>query len=332
MPHSLRSAAAWILCRLGTTALLRKWRGNSITVLCLHRINEETHHVWPSMHVSVFRNLLDYIRRHYRVCSIGSELYEGSGPKMVLTFDDGYYDFIEYVLPLLHRYRLPAIHHVTADSVLSGRPNWTYLLNLIVDDFLKSKKTLEIEEIKYSGRIALSNAQRESLYLFHRLKRFPHSVIEQIIHRLMNQCTGDLYLPRMMQRDDLLDCCASGVQIGAHGFYHLVLHEDLPADQMHREILESKQQLEQVTGRPVTSFSFVNGEFIPSAIELCGAAGYSYLFTTEERFVGGQPVQAPYPWIFPRLLVPSSGAFEAYLYVEGFHSFVRSYGRSAHRL
>ncbi|MCS6992151.1 MAG: polysaccharide deacetylase family protein [Chitinophagales bacterium] len=328
MTRVLRPMVAGAFYRLGVATLLRLQRKNTITLLCFHRVNEEKNWVWPGWSWKRFEQLICILRKKYQVCALGPELCLGNGNKLVLTFDDGYYDFIEFVLPVLKKYRLPAVHHVTVDSVLTGLPNWTYMLNLVVDDHLKSKRRLEIEELKYSSFITPKNAERESLRIFHGLKKLPYTSIRHILERLMHRCVGDLYLPRMMRPNDLQECLSNGVAIGSHGYDHLVLHDQLPADALHREIVQSKQKLEQLTGTVVESFAFVNGEFFPQAIKQCREAGYQYLLTTLYGFARCSSPAKTLPELLPRLQVPPYSIAETLLYIEGFHQLVSRYVRA----
>lgn len=325
--HQLRAATAWALHYGGVGALLRNQKGRRVTILCFHRIQDDVNHVWPSLPVNSFHHLLKYINKHYHVCLPGPQLYEAGKPKLIITFDDGYYDFVEYALPLLNKYRFPAIHHVVLHSVITGKPNWTYVLNMVVDDYMKSRRVLEIEEIKYKVRITVQNAARESLYLFHQFKKLVPDRRKQIMDRLAGTCIGDLYFPRMMNVTDLQQCQASGIAIGSHGYYHDILNEGLSVAELQCEILESRQRLEQLLGKAVDHFAFPNGEYTASALELCGAAGYKYLYTTRETCQEPPPPQSPYPWLMPRLLMPARSKAEMFLYVECFHHLFRFHDR-----
>lgn len=42
------------------------------------------------------------------------------------------------------------------------------------------------------------------------------------------------------------------IEVGAHGVHHLSLAQ-LPPEECHREVFESRSSLERLTGRPVAS-------------------------------------------------------------------------------
>jgi peptidoglycan/xylan/chitin deacetylase (PgdA/CDA1 family) len=76
------------------------------------------------------------------------------------------------------------------------------------------------------------------------------------------------------------------VRIGSHSVSHPDFRR-LDDAQAVEEFTASKQALEQVTGREVTTFSFPHGAYTHHSLELARQCGYSQVFTIEPRQLTG---------------------------------------------
>jgi len=75
--------------------------------------------------------------------------------------------------------------------------------------------------------------------------------------------------PALADWNQLREMQNSGmVEIGSHTCHHYRLTEQLPADIMEREIVESRQRLEQQLDKPVSLFCYPNGDASPLAVRL----------------------------------------------------------------
>ena len=71
----------------------------------------------------------------------------------------------------------------------------------------------------------------------------------------------------------------AGFEVGSHSMTHSYLH-DLPDGRVRAEVAESKDRLEQLTGRPVRHFSCPGGRWDARVAGAARAAGYSSLVTS----------------------------------------------------
>ena len=73
-----------------------------------------------------------------------------------------------------------------------------------------------------------------------------------------------------------------GIEIGAHSENHLWLPLQ-PRPSVNHEVSASKHRLEQLIGRPVTSFAYPYGGYEEVSIEAVHQAGFNVAVTTEQR-------------------------------------------------
>jgi len=113
--------AAGVSRRFGDTA----WRCRRLMILCYHGVSLADEHEWnPTLYISprTLTRRLDALRRlGCTVLSLSDavdRLYAENLPQraVVLTFDDGYYDFKAKALPLLEERRYPATVYVTTEQ------------------------------------------------------------------------------------------------------------------------------------------------------------------------------------------------------------------------
>ena len=121
MPRMKRFAMT-ILYYLGLPALFRFWHRNALTIVLYHGVapkltqgiyNYRGKFISPKS----FEAQLQYFLKHYEVLSLERALtfmHEGTLPKnaLVITFDDGYRNFLEYAYPLLTKYNMPSTMYV----------------------------------------------------------------------------------------------------------------------------------------------------------------------------------------------------------------------------
>src|SRR5438128_1432440 len=119
-----------------------------MVVLNLHRVSPHGNAYWPPMHPTVFEDLLRFLSDRFEVTTF-REIRQNRQrrPLAVLSFDDGYYDFVEYAAPLLAKYGLSANQNVIPECVISGLPPW----NIQLSDFLQSAPRNLINRIKLDG-------------------------------------------------------------------------------------------------------------------------------------------------------------------------------------
>ena len=90
---------------------------------------------------------------------------------------------------------------------------------------------------------------------------------------------GDSVLTKEM----LAEMAAAGMEIGSHSVSHVDL-EKSPAAVSKEQIIESKKQLEEYTGKPILSICYPSGRYNENTIAMVKEAGYVSAVTTKYGF------------------------------------------------
>ena len=89
-------------------------RTGDVVLLLYHRVGAGRREI--DLPAELFEEHLRILQRKDRVLSLDAALTDEEGG-VVLTFDDGYRDFDEYVVPLLERYQVPALLYLATGLV-----------------------------------------------------------------------------------------------------------------------------------------------------------------------------------------------------------------------
>jgi peptidoglycan/xylan/chitin deacetylase (PgdA/CDA1 family) len=103
---------------------------------------------------------------------------------------------------------------------------------------------------------------------------------------------GFLGRPGYLAAGQLRELSDTGFEIGCHSMTHPYL-SDLDDLQLHREIVEAKARLEEMTGRPVHHFSCPGGRWSPAVSAIARRAGYRSVTTSRiaANRAGSDPFQ-----------------------------------------
>ena len=225
-------------------------------IFLYHRVSPVADAAYPPLHPDELDRHCAFLAKTFRVLRL-SELIEralGGAPIRgcaAITFDDGYRDFREYALPILARHGLPVTHFLVADCVDHGRPPWTYRLNRIA----RSRKWASDEEGRQRSHVASLDSPGREAWLAD-MTREPAAA-----------------LPPMLGADDIRAIDGGlvdwGSHTGAHGFLDL-----LAEPEVRREVGESRERLEAITGTRVRLLAYPNGRHDAAAEAAASRAGY----------------------------------------------------------
>ena len=276
-----------LLYALGVPSFLRLGKSKQITILSLHRISPERDLFFDPIDPIVFKQLLGYIKKHYEVISFNELPFrqnKSKKPLLILSFDDGYYDFYEYALPILRGYDLVSNHNIVNTCASFNTVIWTQRFNYLFS-FAKNKNTdlvIEIEGDTYKISDFQNNWLIFNLEMFKRFLKLPEIVRIEKIDNLENKYSVKASY-RMMNWDEIYDCSNNNVEIGSHTYSHNVLSTIEDKSVLLKEIHGSKKEIEEKIKKDVNVLALPNGQSSALVDTLVQESGFNYLLYVDDK-------------------------------------------------
>ncbi|MDH3691904.1 MAG: polysaccharide deacetylase family protein [Gammaproteobacteria bacterium] len=262
---------------------------NLLRVLTYHRIADpaQTPLLNPglvSATPSVFAKQMKYLADNYHAVSLNQVidcLDEGKAlPKraVLVTFDDGYFDFEEIAWPIVKRHRLPAT--IFVPTGFPDQPDRCFWWDKLYAAFVKTSR--EDIEIPALGRLPLGDHQqrRQSLArLQAHVKTLRHyealSFVDKVCEKLGN---GHLNIPSTMNWSQLRRLAQEGVALAAHTRNHPILTR-VPLTEVREEIRGSYEDLRREIGTIIPAFAYPNGNHNEKIVKILKEEGFKVAFT-----------------------------------------------------
>jgi len=296
---------------------LRHERG-LVTVLNLHRVSPDSNPFWSPLHPDLFGELLEFLSRHFHVTTFaGLAQAPTDRPAAILSFDDGYHDFVEHAMPLLRRHRLAANQNIVPACVESGLPPWT----VRISDFLRAAPRTLINELQLDGfsrRLASEEADeklRYGLALNRFLKQQPRRQREphwRALTAAMARLNGTSGHTRMMTLEEVRTAAAEH-EIGAHSFSHESMGMESEAF-FEEDLNRCEAFFAQRLGLPMEIYAFPNGSYRPEQIDLLRRRGIRHILLVNDRFARRGA------GVYPRFTIYGSSRAEVRLQALGYRA------------
>ncbi|MGI8468707.1 MAG: polysaccharide deacetylase family protein [Pyrinomonadaceae bacterium] len=275
-------------------------RQNKIAVLNLHRVSAIENPFWSPLKPEIFEELLRFLQKNFEVC-LFNQLQSAENqtkPLAVLSFDDGYYNFIEYALPLLEKYKMRANMNIIPQCAESGKPIW----NVRLYDFLNSAPRGVINEIRlpdFDGNLTDDSRQaklnyglRISSYLKKRPRR-EREEIWQLIEPFLAK--ADFEQTRMMTTNEIREI-AGETEIGVHSFSHESMGFE-ENDFFIRDFAGCRNYFAEKLNLPLTIYAFPNGSYRAEQVDFLRRNDIKHILLVDEKFADSQTD------VLPRLTV-----------------------------
>lgn len=261
-----------LLVRLGLAALARPWLGGRGSVLVFHRVREPDAammseanrqncvppHLLRALLATLAADDVDVVT----LDEAAARLAGSASPRRFacLTFDDGYRDNLDALLPILEEFRAPATIYVTPGLLDGTAPLWWYGL----DQAIAESEVLRLPADTAGDLPARTPADKRAT--FATVARLMLMAGPQVAARITDALAdrhgvnfAALARTHMLDWDGVRALAASPlVEIGAHTNSHrsLASLDDAAAQD---EMADSRARLVAETGRAVRHFAYPYG-------------------------------------------------------------------------
>jgi peptidoglycan/xylan/chitin deacetylase (PgdA/CDA1 family) len=261
--------------RSGLLSLTRSVHESRCLVLRYHSICDralaEPGYVSSSISVPVdqFEQQIRHLATYYRCISLDelSDAIVGRQPMppraAIVTFDDGYRDNYQLALPVLARYRVPAVIYLVSSTLTQGLPLWTSRLRYAL--FRTGVRTIAVKDQDGRSTTTCSlgdsrGKEQAAQDLTNSLNQLSAPQREVRLAELCHDMSVNDF-PHVtdwfLSLNEIEEMQREGITFGSHTVTHPNLPGIDPAE-ANREIETSRRDLETLLGRPVVHFSFPN--------------------------------------------------------------------------
>jgi peptidoglycan/xylan/chitin deacetylase (PgdA/CDA1 family) len=294
------------------------WRRSRLLILGYHGVSLEDEHEWDGalyMSPAKFRSRMEAIKRHR--CNVlplqeGLELlrlHKLPPRSVVLTFDDGTYDFYKTVCPILNEYGYPATVYLTTYWMLLQLPvvpgTWSYMLwkgrKSVIDasSLLDEVATFDLRTPE--GRAKALQQMRERA-ISRDLTGEQRDAMSRELAQLVGLDYEEFHAKRLIQilRPEEVKAVASpSISVQLHMHHH---RTEKTREGYVGELLENRRQINALLGSNPTHFCYPSGNHKPEHIPWLQEAGVVSATTC----VPGIATAATHPLLLPRLVDTSS--------------------------
>ncbi|MBL4585808.1 MAG: polysaccharide deacetylase family protein [Flavobacteriales bacterium] len=314
---------------LGAAYLLRRGKQHRLTVLSIHRISDQRDPFWNPITPTAFNSLLIYVKKHYNVIGFNQlqDVQPSKKPLLILSFDDGYYDFYEFALPLLKKHHLTCNHNIVNDCANNGTTIWAQRLNTIFGHCKQHAVPLDVEFGDELLNLTKFNNNWMAFYLatFKKLLNETRQFRTQLLHGLESRLSINSSF-RMMNWNEIRECAANGVEIGNHTYNHDALSTISDRKVLEHEIITSKLEMEKELGKTVNVLALPNGQTENLADEVISASDHTYVLYVDDA-LNTLPLEknTHLPVKISRINLVDEPFPQIILRAEQFHSVMRKY-------
>ncbi|MHA8054522.1 polysaccharide deacetylase family protein [Aquirufa nivalisilvae] len=251
-----------------------------------------------------FIKQLDYLQKKY--CIIDHNIlmqHLESNMKLpsncvLLTFDDGYIDIYNYVLPVLLERNLKGLFYVpnyfkskkllqvnVIHLLLSKRENIKLYLKYIKNFVSKAETNKKFNDycnqVIYSSRYDCQEVELlKQLLQFILPETIRSKILSELLKKFIEVCEDELFELYYCSKLHLNEMISYGMHIGGHGNNHL-WHNTLSDEDQEKEVFESLNFLNTLSKQDFYSFSYPYGGYNQFSIELMKKYDFKFAFTTE---------------------------------------------------
>lgn len=272
---------------------MKNERRNKVLTLYYHRVNSlENDYNMLCVSPTRFRQQMLYLKNKYPIVRFEDDWNALDSDAVVITFDDGYLDNLEYALPILEELQIPATIFISTGTLEQDKELWWDELErlVLVGNDIPDMFQLEDKDFDCCWDTSTWEYRRNCYGSIHYLIK-NYSNLEKR-EQWLRQLWDWRGLKREPRKNNLTvsvnDCKklekSKVISVGAHTISHSSLAV-LSKEEQETEIKTSIDTLSAVLGKKIEIFSYPFGgigvDFNDETIEICRRNGIVKAASTE---------------------------------------------------
>lgn len=262
-------------------------RKNSLLILMFHQVNDNNPLFYPSVPISVFREICHFFDKYYEVIHF-SEIEDyfskkNNKPAVIITFDDGLMDIYKYAFPILKEMHLKFNVNIDTEILETSKPQdfvriYDILNTTKIDSFINLNFMESPIIIDKTHPINTENEFTDLLSNLSVKKR--RQFVEE-----MSEISGmkSENYSKVLSKKNIKELNNSGlVEFGSHSHTHSIL-TNLSEDELKIELEYSKSILENTLEDKIDIIAYPNGVCNDMIDNLSKSLGYKYILKTNDK-------------------------------------------------
>ncbi len=277
--------------------------GKSI-VLNLHRVSKFDHSAYRPLDPRLFEELIVFLQKNFHIVPLDGLDEPTNRPKVVLSFDDGYRDFIEITAPILAKFRIRANQNVIPRCIDTGLPP----LTVLVQDFIGRAPAAVVRRVHAPGFGPVEPTESCSRALVRFIKSKTHEERDNIFEVLYPQLTAEKsFQPTLMMTKEHVRQISVYHDIGAHSFDHASMGVETD-NYFQLDLAKCKEYMETELGLPMLTYAFPNGSYRRTQLAIALESGLRHVLVVDNDFAGNSAIHSRFGF---DAAIPAEARFKA---------------------
>jgi|JI10StandDraft_1071094.scaffolds.fasta_scaffold109058_3 peptidoglycan/xylan/chitin deacetylase (PgdA/CDA1 family) len=273
-----------IITGLGIEKLLSKKSKNNNLILCFHGVSNFKSNINKRhMPVAQFESLVIYLKNNFEIVNVRDIFINKNADKkrIAITFDDGYLNNYTVAFPILKKHNIPATLYITTESFeIKDYCLWPEIFDALKIITPTERIIFNNEEFKFANSTLINSRTNITIYDYvkamgsERQNAFDEFITKYNIKQILKTVNPELVA--FCNKEQIKEMSKSPlIEIGSHTHRHYNL-SNINTELVREELQKSKLILESITGKPILSIGYPDGDYSDSVKNIAEEVGYKY--------------------------------------------------------